>query len=654
MATRDLKLKVGIEGEKEYKQAISEINKGNQVLNSEMQLLQERFKGNEGSMEALTAKSDLLQRQLQQQKDKVATLQEALKNADATFGEADKRTQSWQIQLNNAEKEQIKLERALEETNKELKNNNEHLSEDGKKVAELREKNDVLKKSLSDQKTAIKELREALKESAAQYGKNDDRTKELAERLEKTRNEELEMKRAVNKSNEELKEQIAVASGMKGSLSTLGDQVSGIAEKFGVHLPDSIKGALDNVNGFSTGTVSAMAAAAAGVGAVKVAVEAVTVGIQAAQKLHEITLEQAAWADELLTRSAQTGLDVGTLQGLDYASAFLDFEGIDQSLVKLTDSMGKAVTGADKQAAAFAALGVSVTDTDGHMRDNWEVMLETIDALGQIENETERDLWANTLFGRSYAELKPLIDAGSDSLTEMMEAAKASGYVLSEDQVKTLGEVDDAYQEYQAQIDATKKMLAVEFAPVSTAVMKNFGDFVKGAGQAIVDSGILTSLQGFMEPLGTLLDAGVQLIEYILPLLTPLIDALAEAFKTLAGWIKSAVEWFTSVDWSQAIETTMKDPEINDFDWGTGGVYDWNAAGDYNWRGGLTWVGEAGPEVVELPRGSRIHSAQESGLLAANSGTDTSRLEALLARSVALQEQIAGEFAGLRVKARMA
>lgn len=31
-----------------------------------------------------------------------------------------------------------------------------------------------------------------------------------------------------------------------------------------------------------------------------------------------------------------------------------------------------------------------------------------------------------------------------------------------------------------------------------------------------------------------------------------------------------------------------------------------NAAGDNNWRGGLTWVGEEGPELVNLPRGSRI------------------------------------------------
>ena len=40
--------------------------------------------------------------------------------------------------------------------------------------------------------------------------------------------------------------------------------------------------------------------------------------------------------------------------------------------------------------------------------------------------------------------------------------------------------------------------------------------------------------------------------------------------------------------------------------------YPYNAGGTENWRGGLTWVGEAGPELVALPQGSSIYSNQES------------------------------------------
>ena len=67
--TRSVKLKVEIDGEKEYKEALAELNMGNRTLRSEMALLQERYKGAEDSQEALTAKSSLLERQLLQARE---------------------------------------------------------------------------------------------------------------------------------------------------------------------------------------------------------------------------------------------------------------------------------------------------------------------------------------------------------------------------------------------------------------------------------------------------------------------------------------------------------------------------------------------------------------------------------------------------------
>ena len=137
MATRTAKLRVELDGEKEYKQAISELNKGNQVLASEMRKLQAEYKGNEKSIEALNAKSDLLQRQLSQQKDKVSTLREALANAAKQYGEADKRTQEWQIKLNDAEAAQAKLEHQIDETNTEIKQQGEAVDEESGKMVSL-------------------------------------------------------------------------------------------------------------------------------------------------------------------------------------------------------------------------------------------------------------------------------------------------------------------------------------------------------------------------------------------------------------------------------------------------------------------------------------------------------------------------------------
>ena len=142
MATRSAILEVGVKGEQQYKQVIAELNRGNQVLNAEMKKLAEEYKGNESSMEAMRAKSDVLERQLSRQKDKVQTLRDALQNAATSFGEADRRTQSWQTQLLNAERDQIKLERALEETNKALEDEADGADEAGDELADLGEKTD--------------------------------------------------------------------------------------------------------------------------------------------------------------------------------------------------------------------------------------------------------------------------------------------------------------------------------------------------------------------------------------------------------------------------------------------------------------------------------------------------------------------------------
>ena len=133
MATRTAKLNIEVSGEQQYKQAIADLNRGNHVLNAEMKKLSEQYKGNEDSMEAMRAKSDLLQRQLQQQRDKIETLREAVQNAATQYGEADRRTQSWQTQLLNAERDEIKLQRALDETNQALEEESKAADDSNKK-----------------------------------------------------------------------------------------------------------------------------------------------------------------------------------------------------------------------------------------------------------------------------------------------------------------------------------------------------------------------------------------------------------------------------------------------------------------------------------------------------------------------------------------
>lgn len=80
-----------------------------------MKLVESQFDKNDDSVQALTAKNQVLEKSIDAQKNKIETLRSALQNASSSFGETDKRTQAWQVQLNNAEAELNKMERELQE-----------------------------------------------------------------------------------------------------------------------------------------------------------------------------------------------------------------------------------------------------------------------------------------------------------------------------------------------------------------------------------------------------------------------------------------------------------------------------------------------------------------------------------------------------------
>ena len=321
-------LKIGLEGEKEFKASLAEINNSFKVLGSEMKLVESQFDKNENSVEALSAKNAVLEKSIDTQKSKIDVLKQALNNAATSFGEADKRTQNWQIKLNEAEAELNKMERELQNNNKELD-------------------------------SAGKEFKEAEKNADA-FG---DEIEDVAE-----------------KSNDSSKK-----------FQALGSVVKGVA--------------------------AGMAAAMAAVGATIVSV---------GKSLANMTKEGAAYADSVLTESTVTGIATDKLQEYMYAAELVDVsvDTLTKSMAKNIKSMKSAQDGSKSMVEAYEKLGVQVTNTDGSLRNADDVYWEIIEALGSLENETERDAIAMTILGKSAQELNPLIEAGAERMQELGKQAQ--------------------------------------------------------------------------------------------------------------------------------------------------------------------------------------------------------------------------------------
>lgn len=159
----DFGLKIGLEGEKEFKKALSEINQSFKVLGSEMKVVQSQFDKNDNSVEALTARNKVLNKEIEAQKQKIETLRSALANASESFGENDRRTQQWQIQLNNATAALNNMERELEQNEKAIDDLGDELQQAGRQADNFGDEMEDAAKDADDASSKMEKVGSAIK-----------------------------------------------------------------------------------------------------------------------------------------------------------------------------------------------------------------------------------------------------------------------------------------------------------------------------------------------------------------------------------------------------------------------------------------------------------------------------------------------------------
>ena len=690
----NINTKFTLSGEKEYKQAISEIGSGMKVLDAEMRKVTSAYGKNADSAKLLGQQNDILQRQIYSQTEKIRYMQEALKNSVKKTGESSKATMAWQASLQNATAKLNDLNNQMRENEQRMngeqerkyRENIERLSAsmdvldaemrkvsakyaDNAESAELSAaKTELLTQKISLQYDKIDNLKAALEEAAENYGSNAVETLRWEKELNNAEAELYKLNGQLKNNTEQIEDTTTATEDAGQSMGNLGDVVNGLTSKLGIQLPDSMKSSMNAMGSLDASSL----ALAGGFAAVAAAI------VKAEKAMISMTKESAAFADNIITLSMQTGQSTQQLQEFSYATELIDVsvDTLQGSLTKLTNNMQDTMNGTGNAKASFEALGVSVTNADGSMRSANDVFYETIDALGQVKNETERDAMSMDIFGRSAQDLNPLIIQGSKTLKAYAEEAHNMGYVLDDEALSALGAVDDAYQRLQKTQEGVKNQLSAEFAPYlkefygeATKGIKNLGDAVKNSG--IVDAAgmLLQNVTEIIAPMNELSNSGIpKLTEALRPLaeILALISDAGELFSGLAdfstghiksGWNKTKHalgygyesgdgnnyqklhDSFATQDWgvsdwelTSAYEHAVKRGDttvlgITEDEWKRRYVSDYmptgasgtnfrnrtgNASGTDNWLGGFTRINENGPERIYLPSGSRIQTASET------------------------------------------
>lgn len=466
-------LKIGVEGEKEFKNALRDINQSFKVLGSEMKLVESQFDRQDKSIEAVTTRNQLLNKEMDAQKDKIKAIEKALDNAATSFGENDKRTQNWAIQLNNAKAHLNGLERELKQNERAL---------------------DQVEDGFND-----------AQREAEQFGKS--------------------LKDTANK---------AESSG--GKFSALGGTLKGIGIAMGTAFVAVGAAAVSSAKSLTEMTVGAAAYAdeilttsiVAGVSAeslqaYKYAAELVDVSMETltgsmAKQIRSMSSARDGSAD-MVEAYDRLGISVANVDGSLRSGEDVYWETI--------DALGKMEEGAERDALAMKIFGKSAQELNPLIAQGSAGIAELTEEAKRMGAVLSDDTLAQLgKFDDSVQRLKAGSDAAKNALGTVLLPQLQ---ILADDGVALLGDFTKGMQDAGGNFTKISQVIGNTVGGIADMVLKNLPEVVQVAmaiigalGSSLLDNLpmlidtanqlILTLLDGLIAALPQLTDGALQLV----------------------------------------------------------------------------------------------------------------------------------------------
>ena len=576
MPTASIKTNIKLDGEKEYRAAVSEINTALGTLDSKLKLLKNTYAENKDSVGGLTKINETLNEKILTQKEKVSALEDALKNAAQEYGESDARTQKWQQQLNKANSTLIDMERELRDNTGALKDAGVEADNFSGGMEDLVEKTGEADAKSSSFGTTLQDVADKLgiqlpagaqeavnglggvnvAAGAAVFGLATlvtaiikvekaliDMTKESA----KFADDILTMSMTTGQSAEQLQEFSYAAELIDVSVDTLQTSLTKLTN----NMQNAMNGTGDAKKAFEQLGIAVTDSE----GNMRSANDVLYETIDALGKVGNTT-ERDALSMDIFGRSAQD-LNPLIIQGSDTLREYAD-----------------------------EAHNV------GYVLDN-----EALSALGAVNDSFQRlQTTQDAVKNNMAAEFAPYLTSALEDIRELIEkvgkalidsgAVEAFGSILesSVSLLEPLGEL----------VTTILPALSVALKPIveAVAILADTMDVL--VGMFTFNGDKISTALGWNASRGQLSHQQVASGAYS-----------GYRYSESAGWIESGTR--TEAELRAEYE---KNPTGTYEYWKQ--MHGYNAAGTDYWYGGRTLIGENGPEMAILPQGTRILTAQES------------------------------------------
>lgn len=279
-----------------------------------------------------------------------------------------------------------------------------------------------------------------------------------------------------------------------------------------------------------------------GVGTVAKWGAAVVAGATAAAgALVGVATDAAGAMDAIDKGSAKVGISKTAYQEWSYVLGQngMDVSKLEVGMKTLVAAMDGAAAGTESAMEKFDALGLSIYDSNGDLKDQETMLQETLYALASMENGTEKARLATELFGKAGVDMMPMLNGGAEGMADLTQRAHELGLVMSDEAVTSGVVLGDTIDDVKQSFGALGNQLGVGFMPIIQSVLDlilaNIPTIQTMFSQLApvltgLLEGILPSLFSLAE---SLLPVLFDLLDAIIPVVVDIVDAVLPVFISL-------------------------------------------------------------------------------------------------------------------------
>lgn len=241
---------------------------------------------------------------------------------------------------------------------------------------------------------------------------------------------------------------------------------------------------------------------------------------------YTLVKQTADMGDKFNDLAPRVGVSVQALSELAYAAQLndLSFESLEGGLIKLNKNMVAARTGSKEMANWFKRAGVSVVDAGGKMKSADVVLTELADKFQAMPDGAKKTALAIGIFGKSGADLIPLLNSGSAAIGELRRRAQELGVTFDEKTAAAAGAFNDSLDTLKFSLAGLRNIIGNTLIPVLQPMLEKMTAWVL-ANRELVSVKVKEFVERLPEILSTL--------SQVLSVLLSITNAVAGAFKFL-------------------------------------------------------------------------------------------------------------------------